>query len=220
MYPLRMTRSLAVAAGLLALALPASASAAELKVSPQKRCYSAGESVNLLGSGFTPAIAPTPGDPDPDEVRIDRGAAALGTLDTDAAGAFNGVLTLAQDSGRRTKTYTATDLVTPGLSASLQITVSAVRVKLSPETGPPGRVMKLRASGFTTGKTLWAHVRRGKSKRNFKLGRLKGACGGLVVRRRLLPRNAPLGVHTVQFDTFRKYKANRAVSDRYTITVS
>lgn len=211
-----MTRSLAVAAGLLALALPASASAADLKVSPHKRCYSAGESVNLLGSGFSPTTDPNDAS---DHVRISRGSTDLGTLKTDAAGAFNGVLTLAQSSGRRTKTYTATDLVTPGLSASVQIMVSAVRVKLSPMDGAPGRVMKITASGFTTGKTLWAHVRRGKSRRNFKLGRLKGACGGLVVKRRLLRRNAARGVHTVQFDTFRKYKADRAVNDLYTITV-
>jgi hypothetical protein len=212
-----MTRSLAVAAALLAVALPASASAAELSVSPQKRCYSAGESVNLLGSGFSPTTDPNDAS---DHVRISRGSTDLGSLRTDAAGAFNGVLTLAQDRGRRTKTYTATDLVTPGLSASLQITVSAVRVKLTPGNGAPGRLMKISANGFTTGKTLWAHVRRGKTKRNFKIGRLKGACGDLVVRKRLLPRNAAVGVHTVQFDTFRKYKAKRAVSDRYTITVS
>ena len=54
MYPLGMTRSLAVAAGLVALAAPASASAASLTVVPQKRCYSSGESVNLIGTGFSP----------------------------------------------------------------------------------------------------------------------------------------------------------------------
>src|SRR4029450_11916712 len=54
MYPLGMTRSLAVAAGMVVLALPPAASAAELPVSPEKRCYRSNEAVNLLGTGFTP----------------------------------------------------------------------------------------------------------------------------------------------------------------------
>jgi hypothetical protein len=205
-----MTRSLAVVAGLAALAVPSAASAASLTVSPQKRCYSAGESVNLMGAGFSPLASSS----------ITRDGSLLGSLDTDANGAFNGVLTLAQDSGRKTKTYTATDDANSATTASAQITVSSVRVKLQPEHGAPGRVMKITANGFTTGKTLWAHIRRGKSKRNLKLGKLKGSCGGLVTRRRLLPRDAAFGVHTIQFDTFRRYNPRQTVSDHYTITVS
>ena len=210
MYPLRMTRSLAVLAGVVALAAPSAASAASLTVSPQKRCYSAGESVNLLGAGFTPSAS----------ANITRDDTLLGALDTDASGAFNGVLTLAQNSGRRTKTYMATDTVASSLTASAQITVSSVGVSLKPANGSPGRRMTIRAHGFTTGRTLWAHVVRGKSKRNLKVGALAGACGNLETRRRLLPRNAALGVHTIQFDTFRAYSAKRPVRDRYTITVT
>ena len=79
------------------------------------------------------------------------------------------------------------------------------------------------ARGFTTGPTLWAHVVRGNTRRNVKLGAVKGACGGLKARKRLLPRNAPVGVYTLQFDTFRRYdgrEKNRPVRDRYTITVT
>jgi hypothetical protein len=205
-----MTRSLAVAVSAVALAAPSAASAASLDVVPEKRCYSAGESVNLLGAGFTPSASAS----------ITRDGTLLGALNTDASGAFNGVLTLAQSSGRRTKTYTATDRANSALTASAQITVSAVRVNITPEHGSPGRLMTIRARGFTTGRTLWAHVIRGKSKRHLKIGGLKGACGNLEARRRLLPRRAALGVHTIQFDTFRRYRANRAVRDRYTITVS
>ena len=206
-----MTRSLAVAAGLAALAAPASAVAAPaLTVVPEKPCYSHGESVNLLGSGFGPLGSTS----------ITRDGALVGALDTDALGAFNGILTLAQNSGRRTKTYTATDEADSSLSASDQITVSSVRVGLKPNNGAPGRVMKITARGFTTGRTLWAHVVRGKSKRHLKIGRLKGACGGLETRRRLLPRDAALGVHRIQFDTFRAYSRNRPVQDSSTITVS
>jgi hypothetical protein len=205
-----MTRSLAVAMGVAVLAVPSTASGAELTVSPQKRCYSSGESVNLLGTGFTPL----------DSATVTRDGTLLGSLDTDATGAFNGVLTLAQNSGRRTKTYTATDGTNSTLTASAQITVSAVRVGLKPAQGAPGRIMTITASGFTTGPTLWAHVIRGRSKRTLKIGRLSGACGGLRTRKRLLPIDAALGVHTVQFDTFRRYNPKQPVRDRYTISVT
>ena len=205
-----MTRSLAVVAGAAALAFPSAASAAELTVSPQKRCYSSGESVNLLGTGFSPLGSAT----------VTRDGSLLGSLNTDGNGAFNGILTLAQNSGRQTKTYTATDDTDSTLTASRQITVSSVRVFLAPASGAPGRILRVRARGFTTGRTLWAHITRGRSTRHVKIGRLKGACGNLKTRKRLLPRNAAVGVHTIQFDTFRRFNRNQRVRDRYTITVT
>jgi hypothetical protein len=209
MYPLRMTRSLAVAAGLVMLAAPSTASAAQLTVSPQKRCYSSGETVNLTGTDFSPSGSAT----------VTRDGTTLGQLQTGANGVFGGELTFAQSSGRRRKTYTATDDTVPTLTASVQVLVSAVSVDLSPTDGAPGRRMKINAQGFTTGKTLWAHVVKGKKKRTLKVGRLSGACGGIKTRRRLLPQNAALGVHTIQFDTFRRYNARQPVSYRYTIAV-
>ena len=205
-----MTRSLAVVAGAAALALPSAASAAELTVSPQKSCYSSGESVNLLGTGFSPLGSAS----------VTRDGTLLGPLSTDGNGAFNGVLTLAQNTGRQTRTYTATDGSDPSITASRQIVVSSVRVGLKPASGAPGRILRITARGFTTGKTLWAHITRGKSKRTIKLGRLKGACGSLKTRKRLLPQNAAIGVHTLQFDTFRRYDKRQPVRDRYTITVA
>ena len=205
-----MTRSLAVAAGLAVLAAPAGASAASLSIVPEKRCYSHGESVNLIGSGFGSSGSAS----------ITRDGTVVGSLDTDAFGSFNGILTLAQNSGRRTKTYTATDGTSSTLTASDQITVSAVRVGLKPNNGAPGRVMSITARGFTTGDTLWAHVIHKKSRRHLRIGELQGACGGLETRRRLLPQNAALGVHRIQFDTFRRYRRNRPVQDSSTIAVS
>jgi hypothetical protein len=205
-----MTRSLAVAAGLAVLAAPAGASAASLTIVPEKRCYSHGEAVNLIGSDFGPSGSAS----------ITRDGTLVGALDTDAFGAFNGILTLAQSSGRQTKTYTATDAATSTLTASDQITVSSVRVGLKPNNGAPGRVMRITARGFTTGETLWAHVIRGKSQRHLKIGRLSGACGGLKTQRRLLSQNAALGVHRIQFDTYRTYRRDRPVQDSSTIAVS
>jgi hypothetical protein len=205
-----MTRSLAVAAATVALAAPSAASAASLTVSPQKRCYSSGEYVNLLGSGFSPLGS----------VTISRGETVFDPLATDENGAFNGLLKVAQNRGKRTKTYTATDDAMSTLTASAQITVSSVRVILSPANGPPGRVMAIDAHGFSTGPTLWAHVRRGKSKRTLRIGALNGACGELKTHRRLLPRDAALGIYTIQFDTFKRYNPKQPVRYRYTIAVS
>jgi hypothetical protein len=204
-----MTRSLAVAAGAAMLAFPSAASAAELTVSPDKSCYRSEEVVNLLGTGFTPQST----------VTVTRGGTAFPPLTTQADGSFGGKLTLFLDSGRETRTYVATDDSNPSLTASTQITVSAVRVGLKPATGAPGRIMTVTARGFTTGSVLWAHVRHQGSTRNVRIGRLKGACHGLKTRKRLLPQNAALGVHTIQFDTFRRYRAKRAVKDLYTVSV-
>ena len=209
-----MTRSLAVAAGLAVLAFPSAASAASLTVSPQKRCYSSGESVRLAGTGFVPSSDGSK------HVQLNRGSTPVDRLSTDPFGAFLGILTLGLDSGRETRTYTATDLLDRSITASVQMTVSAVRVDLTPANGSPGRRLAINARGFTTGSTLWAHVIRGKSKRNVKLGELEGACGKLKTRKRLLPADAAFGVHRLQFDTYRRYNPDRAVADRYTITVS
>jgi hypothetical protein len=201
---------------MVVLALPSAASAAEFTVSPEKRCYGSGETVLLHGTGFTPTTDPSDTSP---RVRITRGSTSVGTVRTDAFGAFDASLGFGLDSGRQTRTYTATDLVDPALTASTQIIVSAVRVGLKPANGAPGRIMTITARGFTTGPVLWAHVRHAGSGRNVKIGRLTGACHDLKTRKRLLSQNAALGQYTIQFDTFRRYKDSRRVQDRYAVTV-
>lgn len=204
-----MKNVVAIATGLVALAAPAAASAATMTATPVKPCYGSGEQVTLTGSGFTPSSG----------VNITRDGELLDDVATDPAGAFSGTLTLGLDTGRQTRTYTATDITNTTLTASLQLVVSEVEVGIRPRSGPPGRRLRIRAKGFTTGQTLWAHVIRGRSKRHIKLGELKGACRSLTTRRRILPRRAPLGSYTVQFDTYRRYDPDRAVKDGYLITV-
>jgi hypothetical protein len=197
--------------GIAAVALPAAASAAELKVEPGKACYGSGETVNLLGSGFTPSLA--------SGIRVTKDGEPLGTLTTDAVGSFNGTLRLGQRNGRRTPTYTATDTSNPTLTASTQITVSEVDVRLRPRSGAPGRRLRIGAVGFTQGETLWAHVVRGRSVRHLRIGKLRGACHNLRARRRLLRRGTPLGTYIVQFDALRRYRERRPQSVGFTITV-
>ena len=55
MYPLGMTRPLAVAVTLATLAAPSAAHAASLTTDPAKPCYRSAETVNFVGSGFTPS---------------------------------------------------------------------------------------------------------------------------------------------------------------------
>ena len=200
---------LAVATGAVALAAPAAASAAVVAVAPVKPCYGSGEQVSLTGSGFTPSRG----------VNVAYDATPLGSVGTDATGAFSANLRIGLDNGRETRTYTATDIDNPALTASLQLVVSEVAVGIRPRSGAPGRRLRIRANGFTTGRTLWAHVIRGRSKRHIKLGELTGACRSLTTRRRILPRSASLGAYTVQFDTYRRYDPNRPVRDGYLITV-
>jgi hypothetical protein len=202
---------IALATAVAALTLPAAASAAQLRVNPGKPCYGSGETVSLLGSGFTPNL--------PSGISVTKDGEAIGTLSTDVGGAFNGTLRLGQRNGKRTSTYTATDTSNPTLTASTQIVVSEVDVRLRPKSGAPGRRITIGAVGFTEGKTLWAHVVRGNSVRNLKIGALKRACHKLRSKRRLLRRGAPLGVYTVQFDAFKKYRERRPQSVGFTITV-
>lgn len=205
-------RLLTAATAALALAAPAAASAAEFTASPAKPCYGSGEVIGLAGSGFTPNGG----------VEVTEGGTSLGQLGVDAAGNIGGAptLRLGLRRGRQDRVYTATDLIDSTISASMPLTVSAVDVNVKPRNGPPSRLMTINASGFTLGKTLWAHVVKGRSKRHLRIGGLKKACHVLEAKQRLLRQGAPVGVYTVQFDTFRKYKAKRVQEVQFNLVVS
>ena len=204
-----MTRPLAVAVALATLAAPSAAHAASLTSQPGKPCYRTGETVHFIGSGFTAS----------NNANLSRDSTFISSIPTDAAGQFDASLRLRQDTGSETRTYTATDANNPSLSASIPVMVSSVGVRLSPGTGSVSRRFRIRAQGFTTGRTLWVHIVHRRSKRNIKIGRLTGACHNLTARRRLLSRKARLGRHRIQFDTFRRYKRDRPVKAAYTIRV-
>jgi hypothetical protein len=199
--------SIAVFAG---LTVAASASAATLTVSPQRGCYRDGSKPLLFGSGYTPNGG----------VRITSDGDSIGNVGTNAAGNFGAELTVRLASGERVKTYAATDLSNPANTASLPLRVSATDVAVSPQRGAPGRRMRIRARGFTTGRTLYAHVRRGRRyRRNIRVGRLRGACHKLRARRRLIRRGAASGRYLIQFDTRRRYSRRTRPRIRYQVTV-
>jgi hypothetical protein len=205
----RMTRPLAVVMAIATLAAPSAAHAASLTASPAKSCYRTGETVNFIGSGFTPSSS----------ANLTRDGTFVAPIPTDGTGQFDAALKLRQDRGTTRRTYTATDANNASLSASVPVTVSAVGVVLSPGSGSLSRRFRIRARGFTTGRTLWAHIIHRRSTRRLKIGRLTGACHILRKRMRLLSRSTGLGRHRIQFDTYRRYRADRPVKATYSVRV-
>jgi hypothetical protein len=203
--------SVALTAALLALAVPASASAAELGVQPDKRCYRSGEQVSLGGTGFTPG--------GPVDVSVDGTPLTGSPATADATGSITGELTVGQRTGQKRKTYTATDRTNPALTASETLLVSALRVSVRPRSGVAGRRVKIVARGFTTGKRLYAHIVRRGTRRNVQIARLKGACRKATARKRLFGPNTPSGRYRVQFDTRRRYSASTRVYIRFNVDI-
>ncbi len=195
-----------LAAAILSAVVPAAspaaaAEAASLAVFPIKSCYRSGEAMAIGGTGYTPN----------GQVRISSGGAAIGNVGVDANGGFLGKLTVRQTKGASTKTYIATDVPDPRLSAFIALRVSAVTVDVSPDSPRPGRPLLVKARGFTIGKTLYAHVLRGRRSRNVRLGRVRGPCGDLSVRRKIFTRNVRGGRYAVQYDTRARYSRRTAV---------
>ena len=117
------------------------------------------------------------------------------------------------------RTVTATDAVNPANVGTAQFLGSALAVKVRPKHGNAGARLRIQASGFTTGKRLYAHALRKGYRRNIFIGRLKGKCHTLKARRVVLPASAPFGVYTVQFDTRRRYARKTKVWVKFRVTV-
>lgn len=198
-----------VAIASVALAAPATASAATLTVDPVRPCYLEQQQVFLVAEGYTPN----------GKVDFTRDGNLVATLDANAAGQIQGNLMLPGIiKGQRTLTYVATDQTDPARTAQASLLTTAVDVRVTPKTGPPNRLLRIRARGFRGGSTLWAHVRRKKRPgggpvrvRTVRIGRVQSPCWTANVRRRLFRRGTAAGSYRVQFDTFRRYKPNRRI---------
>ncbi|MDP9136411.1 MAG: hypothetical protein M3N56_16475 [Actinomycetota bacterium] len=192
----------------VALTAPAAASAATLSV--DKPCYGAGERVQFSGTGYTPNGS----------VALSVSGQQLGLGNANPVGEFAASLGApAIDGKQRTDTFTATDQANLSLTASVPVLLTALNVTVKPKNGNPGKLKRIVARGFTTGTTLYAHVLRGKTKRNVKVGRLKGPCKTLTTHRRLFSLDAKTGVYRVQFDARRKYSAQTSPQVGFVVTV-
>jgi hypothetical protein len=192
----------------IALATPAAASAATLGV--DKDCYGPGERIAFSGGGFTPS----------GPVALSVGGRQLGVGAANPVGEFEASIEApAISAERRTDFYTATDQTDISLTAGVPVHLTSLNVKVTPKNGNPGKAKRIVARGFTTGKVLWAHVRRGKSKRNVRIGKLKGACKGLDVKRKLFAADARDGLYSVQFDAKRKHSSATVPQVSFLVTV-
>jgi hypothetical protein len=192
------------------LALAGEAQAAMLALSGSSSCYRAGDVLTITGSGFTPG--------GPVNFTLDN--RELGTLTADAAGNLTAPLTVGALRGIGTRTVVATDATNPANVGTATFLGSALQVTVRPRNGAAGRRLRIKASGFTTGKRLYAHVVRKRYRRNVFVGRLKGPCNKLSKRRQVMPSTLPAGVYTVQFDTKRKYSRKTKVRVRFSVTVT
>jgi hypothetical protein len=209
----------AVAIASVALAAPAAASAATITVDPVRPCYLEQEPVSLFADGYTPNGL----------VDFSREGNLVRSLQTNPAGQIQATLTLpGLIMGQRTLTYVGTDQTDPSRTAQVSLLTTAVDVRVSPKNGPPNRRLRIRARGFKGGETLWAHVRREKRRgggpvraRNVRVGRVRGPCWTVNVRKRLFRRGTAAGSYRVQFDTFRRYKPERKIEyDELFVTIT
>jgi hypothetical protein len=210
----RIAAGLALAA--TALTAPATAAgAASLTVDPAQPCYRELTNVHLIAAGFTPN----------GPVTISRDGVPLSEpITADPGGGIEPTLTLPGFvSGQKRRTYVATDQTNPGLTAQVSVLVTATSVDLKPENGAPHRPLRISARGFFGGRTLYGHVvRRGKragSARTVRVGRVRGGCRKVYARKRLFERGTSPGRYLIQFDTFRRYKRNRAIESEFLVTV-
>jgi hypothetical protein len=199
----------------VALAGSSMAHAATLVADPALSCYPEGSPVFLPGEGFSPN-AP---------VNFTRDGAALPAdppIVADAAGQISATLTLpGLLKGQQTLDYVATDSANTANTAALSLLVTATDVSLKPKRGKPERLLTIGARGFFGGgKTLWAHVKRGRGPaRNVKIGRIEGPCKKVKAKKRLFPVGAASGKYRVQFDSFRRYKKQRAFKSTFNVTI-
>lgn len=195
----------------IATALAAAASAQAATLAGDKACYQESEPVNVVGTGFTPNGV----------VNFSRDNQAIGPLTADPTGTVRGGGPAPRITPSRERKFVleARDAANPSIFATINPLATVFDVTVKPQGGNPARKRRISARGFTEGKSLYVHVRRGGKGKNIKLGKLKRPCGTKKLRKRIFKRKAKTGIYTVQFDTRRKYtnKAFPKVTFRVTI---
>ena len=203
----RRAHTFAIAAVSLTLAAPAQAAT----LVGDQSCYQENEPVNVTGTGFTPNGV----------VNFSRDNQSFGTLQADAAGNITGAGAAPRITPALQRAFVleARDATNPAIAASINPLATRFGVTVSPKGGNPARKRRIKARGFTEGKTLYVHVRRGGKGKNIKLGRLKKPCGTKSVKKRIFKRGAKKGLYTVQFDTRRRYSSKAFPKVTYRVTI-
>jgi hypothetical protein len=196
-----LTTILGVAAA--AMLAPQAAQAAALD--PLGACYRSvdsetRESVPVRGTGFTPGETVS--------VAIDGEVVEQGYADTFGVVAGD-VPAPYQKGGERPFTVTLTEVRQPANTASASSRVTALTLRLSPQSAAPSDRVRFLGRGFTEGTEVFAHyVRAGKLRKTVSLGAPQGPCGRVSVKRRQIPIKRPaVGRWTLQVDNQPTYSA-------------
>jgi hypothetical protein len=190
-----------------ALVAPSAAQAATLGV--DRGCYGPGEPVIFTGTQYTPN----------GDVALTTNGRQVGTVTANNVGVFQARLSAPTlGAGERVDPFTGTDLSNQTNTGSTNVRVTALSVRVSPRSGNPARVRRIKARGFTRSRNLYAHVR-GRSKRNIRIGKLKAPCGRLSKKKRIFRRGTKPGSYTVQMDGSRKYRSTTTPRVTFNVTV-
>jgi hypothetical protein len=195
-------RAALAAAGLAALAAPATAQAADIGLPACQRVAPelAGQRIMpVQGTGFTPGSI----------VRVsDAQGNALGSVVADPAGNFQDTILgplLGTNETRKTVQINAVDQAGVA-SAPKPLNVVKITATMPDRARPRSRV-RIRAYGFQTGKTVYLHIRRGgKTRGSFKISRANGDCGIASRRMRYMPlRRFSSGTYDYYFQQSRRF---------------
>ena len=202
-------RSTALTAALvLAAAVPAAASAAQIQV--DQACYqdSTG-TVEVTGNGFDPG--------QPYSVLLDGKSLGNGGDKVGADGAIRGSFQTPELDRQAVHAYTLT--VTQGANApTTRFSVTPFFADFNPGSGNPKKLrVRFKVFGFglvDANPIVYLHYVRpnGKLKRTIKIGRAQGVCGTIkrTPRRKLFPFRASSGHWHLQFDTHKRYRKGKA----------
>lgn len=174
-----MKRALAVAMMALGVALPGVADAAEIAVPACSPFLEGERTVVVRGTGFAPNS----------DVRLTVGDQALGTAKADADGAFRAdAFGPAFSSDRRNlQTFDLLAEDAEGTSATAALQMTRINATLPAKARPTSRVT-YRVFGFTPGRTVYVHVRRGsKTLASLRIGAAASPCGTASRRLRYMP---------------------------------
>jgi hypothetical protein len=177
------------------LAMAESAQAATVAITPASSCYLAGQPVTVSGSGYTAGGA----------INFTIDGSGIGSVTADASGNISGSFTFGRMNAAKQHTLTATDATNPALTAAVTYFGTTHQVATKKNIGKPGKKIKLRGYGFLFGPKAFLHVRGHGIKTDAFLARPKAPCGTFTVKKKLVPKGAPIGTYRVQFDAKKRF---------------
>lgn len=183
----------------LVACLVAAGPAGAATLSADRGCYRESQRMVVTGTGFTPG-AP---------VDVQRDGAPFGTLTANALGNVRGIgrAPVIDPSRQRRFSLVARDRANPALAASVSPLATILEARVESAPGAKTKRRKIVARGFTEGRRLYLHIRRGRSVRTLSLGKL-GRCGTKSLHKRIFRSSAKVGIYTLQFDSRKRYSRN------------